>query len=86
MKLTHVVDRHLTTQMPAQRLGISARQCRRLLSRYRESGPLGMTNRRRGKPRNNQLPDGLARYALNIIRERYTDFGPRLAYENVVYL
>ncbi|WP_159139352.1 hypothetical protein [Klebsiella pneumoniae] len=36
--------------------------------------------------KNNQLLDGLARYALNIIRERYTDFGPRLAYENVVYL
>ncbi len=79
MKLTHVVDRHLTTQMPAQRLGISARQCRRLLSRYRESGPPGMTNRRRGKPRNNQLPDGFAQYALNIIRDRYTDFGPTLA-------
>lgn len=46
MKLTHVVDRHLTTQMPAQRHGISARQCRRLLSRYRESGPLCMANRR----------------------------------------
>lgn len=65
--------------MPAQRLGISARQCRRLLSRYRESGPPGMTNRRRGKPRNNQLPDGFAQYALNIIRDRYTDFGPTLA-------
>ena len=45
-----VVDRRLTTQMAAQRLGISDRQCRRLLSRYRESGPLGMANRRRGKP------------------------------------
>ncbi len=62
-----VVDRRLTTQMAAQRLGISDRQCRRLLSRYRESGPLGMANRRRGKPSNNQLPDGLARYALSII-------------------
>ncbi len=48
-----VVDRRLTTQMAAQRLGISDRQCRRLLSRYRESGPLGMANRRRGKPSNN---------------------------------
>ncbi|ECB6308710.1 helix-turn-helix domain-containing protein [Salmonella enterica subsp. enterica serovar Corvallis] len=55
-----VVDRRLTTQMASQRLGISDRQCRRLLSRYRESGPLGMANRRRGKPSNNQLPDGLA--------------------------
>lgn len=64
--------------MAAQRLSISDRQCRRLLLRYRESGPLGMTNRRRGKPSNNQLPDGPAQYALNIIRERYTDFGPTL--------
>ena len=72
--------------MAVQRLGIPDCQCRRLLLRYRESGPPGMANRRREKPSNNQLPDGLARYALNIIRERYTDFGPRLAYENVVYL
>ncbi|EJU33467.1 winged helix-turn helix [Klebsiella sp. OBRC7] len=75
MKLTHFVDRQLTTQMAAQRLDIFARQCRRLLSRYRESGPPGMANRRRGNPSNNQLPDGFAQYALNIIRDRYTDFG-----------
>ncbi|HDZ2725439.1 TPA: ISNCY family transposase, partial [Klebsiella pneumoniae] len=81
-----VVDRRLTTQMAAQRLGISDRQCRRLLSRYRESGPLGMANRRRGKPSNNHLPDGLARYALSIIRERYTDFGPTLACEKLAEL
>ena len=81
-----VVDRRLTTQMGAQRLGISDRQCRRLLSRYREHGPLGMANRRRGKPSNNQLPAGLARYALNLIRERYTDFGPTLACEKLAEL
>ncbi|MGK3285887.1 helix-turn-helix domain-containing protein, partial [Klebsiella pneumoniae] len=37
-----VVDRRLTTPMAAQRLGISDRQCRRLLLRYHESGPPGM--------------------------------------------
>jgi hypothetical protein len=81
-----VVDRRLTTLMAARRLGISDRQCRRLLSRYRESGPLGMASRRRGKLSNNQLPDGLARYALNIIRERYTDFGPTLPCEKLAEL
>lgn len=45
-----------------------------------------MANRRRGKPSNNQLPDGLAQYALNIIRDRYTDFGPTLACEKLVEL
>ena len=74
--IQEVIDRRLTTQMAAQRLGITDRQCRRLLARYREDGPLGMTNRRRGKSSNNQLPPGLAAYALNIIRERYNDFGP----------
>ena len=74
--IQEVIDRRLTTQMAAQRLGITDRQCRRLLARYREDGPLGMTNRRRGKSSNNQLPQGLAVYALNIIRERYNDFGP----------
>ena len=78
-----VVDRRLTTQMAAQRLGISDRHCRRLLVRYREHGPLGMTNRHRGKPSNNQLPPGLAQYALNIIHERYADFGPTLACEKL---
>lgn len=78
-----VVDRRLTSQMAAQRLGISDRQCRRLLLHSRESGPLGMTNGRRGKPSNNQLPDGLAQYAFNIIQERYTDFGPTLACEKL---
>ncbi len=78
-----VIDRRLTTKMAAQRLGISDRQCRRLLARYREDGPLGMTSRRRGKSSNNQLPQGLAAYALSIIRERYNDFGPTLACEKL---
>lgn len=56
-----VVDRRLTTLMAAQRLGISDRQCRRLLARYREDGPLGiMIRRRRGKANNHQLPQGIA--------------------------
>ncbi len=58
----------------------------RLLALIRESGPLGMANRRRGRPSNNQLPDGLALYALSIIRERYTDFGPTLACEKLAEL
>lgn len=84
--IQYVVDPRLTTQMDVHLLGISDRQCRRLLSRYREHGPLAMANHRRGKPSNNQLPEGLARYALNIIRERYTDFGPTLACEKLAEL
>ncbi|KAJ9430267.1 Transposase [Candidatus Pantoea symbiotica] len=81
-----VVDRRLTTHLAAERLGISDRQCRRLLQRYRIEGPLGMADRRRGKPSNYQLPEGLAERAIQIIRERYPDFGPTLACEKLAEL
>jgi hypothetical protein len=47
MKLTHFVDRHLTTQMAAQPW-ISSLVSADVFCRYRESGPPGMANRRRG--------------------------------------
>jgi len=81
-----VIDRRLTTRLAAERLGISDRQCRRLLQRCREDGPLGMTDRRRGKPSNYQLPAGIAELAIQIIRERYADFGPTLACEKLAEL
>ncbi|MDO6407126.1 ISNCY family transposase [Pantoea phytobeneficialis] len=81
-----VIDRRLTTRLAAERLGISDRHCRRLLQRYREDGPLGMADRRRGKPSNYQLPEGLAEHAIQIIRERYADFGPTLACEKLAEL
>jgi len=55
-----IVDRRLTIHLDAERLGISDRHCRRLLQRYRTDNPLGMADRRRGKPCNYQLPASLA--------------------------
>lgn len=80
------VNRRLTAHLVAESLGISERHCRRLLQRYRADGPQGMTDRRRGKPSNYQLPDGLADRAIQIIRERYSDFGPMLACEKLAEL
>jgi len=42
-----------------------------------------MADRRRGKPSNYQLPAGLAERAVQIIRERYANFGPTLACEKL---
>lgn len=46
--LQDVIDGRLTTSLASQRLGLTDRHCRRLLARYRESGPLALANRRRG--------------------------------------
>lgn len=81
-----VIERRMTTHRAAEHLGISDRQCRRLLVRYREEGPLGMANRRRGMRGNRQLIPGLADKALELIRTRYADFGLTLAQENLAEL
>ncbi len=69
-----VVERRMTTRRAAEHLGISDRQCRRLLVRYREGGPLSLASQRCGMRGNRQLPPGLADQALELIKTRYADF------------
>lgn len=81
--LQDVIDRNLRPGQAADMLGITPRHCSRLLKRYRQSGPLGMNNQSRGRSGNRLLPASLTDLALNIIRERYRDFGPTLAREKL---
>lgn len=78
-----VIERRITTRRAAEHLGISDRQCRRLLVRYREGGPLSLASRRCGMRGNRQLQPGLADQALELIKTRYADFGPTLAREKL---
>lgn len=81
--LQDVIDRNLRPGQAAEMLGITPRHCSRLLKRYRQSEALGMNNQGRGRTGNRQLPISLTELALNIIRERYPDFGPTLAREKL---
>lgn len=81
--LQDVIDRNLRPGQAAEMLGITPRHCSRLLKHYRQSGPLGMNNQSRGRTGNRLLPASLTDQALNIIRERYADFGPTLAREKL---
>ena len=47
-----VLGGELRAGLAAERLGVSARQVRRLAERYRGGGPIGLTSRRRNRPRN----------------------------------
>ncbi len=84
--LQNVIDGRLTASLASQRPDITDRHCRRLLARYRESGPLALANRRRKLRDNHQLLPGLAELALGIIRDNYADFGPTLACEKLAEL
>lgn len=79
--LQDVIDRNLRPGLAAEMLGITPRHCSRLLKRYRQSGPLGMNNQSRGRTGNRLLSASLTDQALNIIRERYADFGATLTWD-----
>lgn len=78
-----VADGHLARWRAAERLGISARQVRRLVLRPQEDGPAGLTSRKRGRSSNRQLPPGLESRVRGLIRDSYADFGPTLAAEKL---
>ena len=79
----HVVSKRLTQSKAGHDLGISARQVRRLVRRYRHEGKSGLISRRRGKPGHNRLPRDTREEAVSLVREHYTDFGPTLASEKL---
>src|SRR5437588_4590378 len=73
----------LTTAAAADLMRITLRQTHRLLKRYRDGGASAITNRRRGRPSNNRLPDVVRDHAIALVREYYADFGPTLAAEKL---
>ena len=79
-----VTERRLGQRQAAERLGLSVRQVKRLVARYRERGPSGLVSGHRGKRSNNALTESVRREALALVRERYVDFGPTFACEKLV--
>jgi len=67
----------------AVRLGISVRQVKRVLRRYREHDAQGLISKHRGRRANNALAEDVREHALVLVREHYRDFGPTLAWEKL---
>ena len=82
--IREVVERGLRQSEAALRLGLSVRQVKRLVRRYRDQGPAGLLSARRGKRPNNAIDEGVRRAVLGLVRDRYPDFGPTRAWKNLV--
>jgi hypothetical protein len=54
-----VIDGAMQIGVAAERLGLSSRQLRRVLERYRGEGPVGLISRRYRRPSNNRLEAAL---------------------------
>ncbi len=81
--LNRVLERRLTQSKAAEQLGLSLRQVERLCRKLRLEGPDGLVSKKRGRPSNRRLPDGLREHALSLVLAHYVDFGPTLAAEKL---
>jgi hypothetical protein len=82
-----VIEAVLTHQMTqieaAECLDLSTRQVRRLERRVQADGPSGLMHRSCGQPAHHRLPEALKPRVIELIRDRYADFGPTLASEKL---
>lgn len=76
-------DKRLTQKASAQMLQLSVRQIKRLFRAYKAQGAKGLVSARRGKVSNHRLDPQVVQQAIDLIYERYRDFGPTLAHEKL---
>jgi transposase len=81
--MQRVKDKRMTQEEVARMLGLSTRQVKRLYKAYRQWGTKGLVSQRRGRASNNRLDDEIVKSALDLIKEKYADFGPTLAHEKL---
>jgi transposase len=77
-------EKRLKQKEAAEILGVSVRQIKRLLSKYRKDGASGLVSGRRGKASNNQLSAEVKQRGLDLLKGKYRGFGPTLACEKLV--
>ena len=78
-----VLKKRTTQVEAADCLGLTTRQVRRLQRRLEQEGPPGLEHQSRGRPSHNRLTEKTRQRAIELIREKYADFGPTLASEKL---
>lgn len=79
-----IIEKRVNQKAAAAGLGISVRQVKRLVQRYRKEGTVGLISKQRGKPSNHQLSEETRQRVVDLVHSTYSDFGPTLAHEKLV--
>ena len=83
-EVERVIDQRITQREAASKLGVSERQIRRILRRYRQEGDGGLVSRKRGKPSNRRTDTEVREAVQKYIKEPIMKgFGPTLMAEKL---
>jgi len=77
-------DRRLSVVKAAELLHLSRSQVHRLLQAYDQDGAGGLASKKRDRPSNRRHDEDFRNTALDLVRDRYRDFGPTLAREKLL--
>jgi transposase len=69
-----MADGKLTGRQAAERLGLSLRQVRRLIAKYREQGAPGLVHGNRGRPAHNRVDEAVRVRIEELMAEEYKDY------------
>jgi transposase len=81
--MDNLIAKRIKQKHAAKQLGISVRQIRRMLMRYKGEGVAGLTHQGRGRIGNRAMPIEKKDQIVLLIKEKYSDFGPTLAAEKL---
>ena len=79
--LERVLCKEITQKEAAEALEVSERQIRRLLQRYEQEGPSGLFHRSRNRPSNAALKPDLKARIIELLSDRFLNWGPSLIVE-----
>jgi transposase len=72
--LQQMEDKKMTGREASQHLGLSLRQVRRLLAKYREKGAGGLIHGNRGRPAHNRVDEAMRVKIQGLAEEEYKDY------------
>lgn len=81
--MDNLIGKRIKQKHASLQLGISIRQVRRMLKRYKRDGIAGLTHKSRGRAGNRAMPQEKTDKIVALIKQQYPDFGPTLATEKL---
>ena len=80
--LDSLVKGKIKQKRAAELMGLSVRQTRRLKKKYKALGITALIHGNRGKESNHKIKEEEIEKVMQIVKSKYYDFGPTLAFEN----
>ena len=76
-----VIDKRLSQIIASQQLGLTVRQIKRLVRKYKDCGAEGLVSKQRGSRSNRKYCDEKIEAIKTLVATHYYDFGPKFAAE-----